>query len=77
MEVLEVLNIFQMLGSSSENTFLNSQIRKASITIELNRVKVLINFLTVGLLVMFVNFFLIKDGSAFFKHSYTKFEVLG
>lgn len=66
-----------MLNSDSEKTLLNNQIKKASITIEITRVKVLISFIAIGLLIMSTNFFLVKDGAVFFKHSYTKFAVLG
>lgn len=66
-----------MLDSSSENTLLNSQIMKASITIELTRVKIFASFLAAGLLVMSFNFFLVQGGAAFFKHSSTKYTVLG
>ena len=56
---------------------LHGQIRKATITTELIRVKILIGFLALGLLVMAADFLLVKDGASFFKHSYTKFVVLG
>ena len=41
-----------MLDSNSSNMLLNSQVEKAAITIELIRVKVLISFLAIGLLIM-------------------------
>jgi len=66
-----------MLDSNSENTLLNGQIKKAAITIELVRVKVLITFLAIGLLIMSTDFFIVQGGSSFFKHSYTKFVVIG
>jgi len=66
-----------MIHPGTVNMLLHNQMRKASITIEIIRIKFLISFLTLGLLVMSVNFFLIKDGASFFKHSYTKFTVIG
>ena len=66
-----------MINFSSVNILLNSQMRKAAITIEIIRVKILISFIAIGLLVMGVDFLLIKGGASFFKHSYTKFTVLG
>lgn len=65
-----------MLDSNSSNTLLNNQIKKAAITIELVRVKVLISFLLISLLIMLADFFIIKGGSSFFKHSNTKFIVI-
>lgn len=66
-----------MIDFTSRNPMVNSQIRKASITIEIFRVRVLISFLAIGLVLMAVNFLLVNDGAAFFKHDYTKFAVLG
>ncbi len=58
------------------NMLLHSQMRKAAITIEIIRVKILISFLALGLLVMSANFFLVEDGATFFKHAYTKYTVI-
>ena len=66
-----------MLDHNSSDALLNNQIKKAAITIELTRVKVLISFLAIGLIIMSTDFFLIKGGSSFFKHAYTKYVVIG
>lgn len=63
--------------SGTVNMLLHSQMRKATITIEIIRVKFLIGFLALGLIVMSVNFFLVADGASFFKITTTKFAVLG
>lgn len=63
--------------SGTVNMLLHSQMRKATITIEIIRVKFLIAFLALGLIVMFANFFLVADGASFFKITTTKFAVLG
>ena len=66
-----------MIDTTHANPLLANQIKKASVTIELTRVKVFISFLTGGLLIMSVNFFLVSGGSSFFNESYTKYTVIG
>ena len=66
-----------MSDPRSVNILLHNQMRKATISIEITRVRILIIFLALGLLVMFFNFFLVKGGASFFNHSYSKFIVVG
>jgi len=66
-----------MIDTANSNPLLANQIKKASVTIELTRVKVFISFLAGGLLIMSINFFLVSGGSSFFNESYTKYTVIG
>ena len=66
-----------MSDFNSSNPLLVNQINKAGITIELIRVKVLIAFLSFGVIIMATDFFLVEGGASFFKHSTTKFVVIG
>jgi len=66
-----------MSDFNSSNPLLVNQINKAGITIELIRVKVLIAFLSFGVIIMATDFFLVEGGASFFKHSSTKFVVIG
>ena len=66
-----------MIDARYVNILLHSQMRKAAITIEIIRVKLLIGFIALGLLVMSINFFLVEGGAAFFKHADTKYTVIG
>ena len=66
-----------MGNPSSVNILLHNQMRKATISIEITRVRILVIFLALGLLIMSFNFFLLENGASFFKHPYSKFIVVG